>query len=325
MNIEITEAKTYVEITEEEAGTVSIVETMALPGGSVPSVINFTATDRILGRSSAGAGVGEEIVCTSAGRALLDDANAAAQRTTLGLGSLATLNSVPDESVTYAKMQHVSATDKILGRSSAGAGDVEEIACTAFGRSILDDADAATARTTLGAKYDNVSATDKILGRSSAGAGAIEEITCTSAGRALLDDAAASDQRTTLGLGSSDSPTFTNVDATGTSIGLIPILNDVTAPTTAQCRGQIIRMSATGTVVLPAVVIGASLTVFSLTAAAVMVDPDNSDRIILDGVAGGNGKKITSASGAGDHVTLFGDSADGWTVIGRSGTWTMES
>ena len=51
---------------------------------------NVSATDRILGRSSAGAGVMEEIVCTAAGRALLDDADAAAQRTTLGLGTMAT-------------------------------------------------------------------------------------------------------------------------------------------------------------------------------------------------------------------------------------------
>jgi len=52
--------------------------------------------------------------------------------------------------VTYAKMQDVSATDKLLGRSSSGAGDVEEIACTAAGRNLLDDADASAQRTTLG-------------------------------------------------------------------------------------------------------------------------------------------------------------------------------
>lgn len=44
----------------------------------------FTATDKLLGRSTAGAGAGEEIACTAAGRALLDDADAAAQLTTLG-------------------------------------------------------------------------------------------------------------------------------------------------------------------------------------------------------------------------------------------------
>ena len=56
---------------------------------------------------------------------------------------------IQNDAVTYAKLQNVSATDRLLGRSSAGAGDVEEITCTAFGRSLIDDADAATARTTL--------------------------------------------------------------------------------------------------------------------------------------------------------------------------------
>ena len=55
-----------------------------------------------------------------------------------------------NDAVTYAKIQNVSATDKVLGRSTAGAGDVEEIACTAAGRALLDDADAAAQLTTLG-------------------------------------------------------------------------------------------------------------------------------------------------------------------------------
>ena len=54
------------------------------------------------------------------------------------------------DQVTFAKIQNVSATDKVLGRSTAGAGDIEEIACTAAGRAILDDIDAAAQRTTLG-------------------------------------------------------------------------------------------------------------------------------------------------------------------------------
>lgn len=57
---------------------------------SYAKIQNVSATDRILGRSSAGSGVVEEIACTAAGRALIDDADAAAQRTTLGLGTLAT-------------------------------------------------------------------------------------------------------------------------------------------------------------------------------------------------------------------------------------------
>ena len=69
-----------------------------------------------------------------------------------GVLSVATVDTaeISNDAVTYAKIQNVSATDKVLGRSTAGAGDVEEIACTAAGRALLDDADAAAQRTTLG-------------------------------------------------------------------------------------------------------------------------------------------------------------------------------
>ena len=62
-------------------------------------------------------------------------------------GSVFTIDA---DAVTYSKIQNVSATDKILGRSSAGAGVVEEISCTSAGRALLDDADAAAQRSTLG-------------------------------------------------------------------------------------------------------------------------------------------------------------------------------
>ncbi len=117
--------------------------------------LSASVTNVLFGRSTSGAGAGEEIACTAAGRALIDDADASAQRTTLGLGALAVLNTVGSsqidaDAVTYAKIQNVSATDKILGRSTSGAGDVEEIACTAAGRALIDDADASAQRTTLG-------------------------------------------------------------------------------------------------------------------------------------------------------------------------------
>ena len=80
-------------ITSVQMGAGS-VDTAALGSAVVTyaKIQNVSATDRILGRSSAGSGTIEEITCTAAGRALLDDANATAQRTTLGLGTLSTAN-----------------------------------------------------------------------------------------------------------------------------------------------------------------------------------------------------------------------------------------
>src|SRR6185369_5658925 len=75
-----------------EDGAAKLVDTADINNSQVTyaKIQNVSATDMLLGRSTAGAGVVEEIACTAAGRALLDDANAAAQRTTLGLGTAAT-------------------------------------------------------------------------------------------------------------------------------------------------------------------------------------------------------------------------------------------
>jgi hypothetical protein len=67
----------------------------------------------------------------------------------IGAGAVTTAK-LDINAVTYDKIQNVSNTDRLLGRSTAGAGNVEEIACTAAGRALLDDADAATQRATLG-------------------------------------------------------------------------------------------------------------------------------------------------------------------------------
>jgi len=67
----------------------SIGTTQLTPSGVTYDRIQNVSTDRLLGRSSAGSGTVEEVTCTAAGRALLDDADAATQRATLGLGNLA--------------------------------------------------------------------------------------------------------------------------------------------------------------------------------------------------------------------------------------------
>lgn len=97
------------------------------------------ATDSILGRATAATGAVE--VLTALPFAYTGDVTRPAD---------SNATTIANDAVTYAKMQNVSATDKLLGRSTAGSGDVEEIACTAAGRAILDDADAAAQRVTIG-------------------------------------------------------------------------------------------------------------------------------------------------------------------------------
>jgi hypothetical protein len=72
-------------------GTIVNADINASAGIAFSKLANVSTTDRLLGRSTAGAGVIEEIICTAAGRALIDDTSAADQRTTLGLGTIATL------------------------------------------------------------------------------------------------------------------------------------------------------------------------------------------------------------------------------------------
>lgn len=77
------------------------------------------ATDTLLGRATAGAGAVEEITCTAAGRALLDDATAADQRTTLGLGTAANPQ--------FATIELGNASDTTLSRSAGGTVAVEGV------------------------------------------------------------------------------------------------------------------------------------------------------------------------------------------------------
>lgn len=193
---------------------------------------DVTATDRLLGRSTAGAGIVEEITCTAAGRALIDDADAAAQRTTLGLGTLATQSGTfsGTSSGTNTGDQTITLTGNVTG---SGTGS--------FAATIADDA-------VTYAKMQDVTATDRLLGRVTAGAGVVEEITCTAAGRAIIDDADASAQRTTLGLGTlaTQSGTFSGTSS-GTNTGdqTITLTGDVTGSGTGSFAATIANDAVT--------------------------------------------------------------------------------
>ncbi len=100
-----------------------------------------------------------------------------------GLDSLET-NDIANDAVTYAKMQNISATNRLLGRSTAGAGDIEEITVggdiTQSGSGFTISANAVTL-----AKMSTIS-TASLLGRSTAGTGNVEELSAATA-RTLLN------------------------------------------------------------------------------------------------------------------------------------------
>ncbi len=177
------------------------VETDELANNAVTyaKLQNTSTDDIIIGRVSAGAGDLEEITCTAVGRALIDDVTVADQRTTLGLGTLATQNgtfsgthsgttsgtNTGDQTITLTGPVTGSGTGSFATTITAGSVGTNELASDSVTYDVLQD----------------TSATDVVLGRSTAGGGTVEEIACTAAGRALLDDNDSTTQRATLGLG----------------------------------------------------------------------------------------------------------------------------
>lgn len=160
--------------------------------------------DRLLGRDTSPAGVVQELTVggglefTGSGiqrSALTGDVTAVA-------GNTAT--TIPNDTVTYAKIQNVSAADRLLGRSTAGAGDIEEIVCTAAGRALLDDAAASNQRTTLGL-----------------GTAATANTGTTGAVVPLLNgtNVHASGQFTAFGVGTTATQQAANADTSGATLG----------------------------------------------------------------------------------------------------------
>jgi len=159
-------------------------------------------------------------------------------------------HTLENDTVTYAKMQNVSATDKILGRSTAGAGDVEEIACTPFARSIIDDADEAAFKATVNLEtgvdvqaYDAelaaiaglVSAADKGIQFTGIGTAATYDL--TTAGKALLDDADAAAQLVTLGL-TATAAELNVLDGITPTVTELNYTNGVTSAIQTQLNGK---------------------------------------------------------------------------------------
>ncbi len=125
----------WVEITPREGWLAFVKDTdllLAYTGSAwslfpAAKILAVSAADKVLGRSTSGAGAAEEIACTAAGRALIDDADASAQRTTLGLGSMATQDSGAvsisgGSAVGLSTVSVVGASANLIVLSTSGAG-----------------------------------------------------------------------------------------------------------------------------------------------------------------------------------------------------------
>jgi hypothetical protein len=155
-----------------------------------------------------GVGTAALMTVTTAARALLDDVNAAAMRTTLGLGIGTNVQAYDVDLTAIAGL--TSAADRAPYYTGAGTAALMTVTSTA--RDLLDDADAAAMRTTLGLVIGtNVQAQSSMLQNIANvpqpfdeflyydGSGVATRTGISAAARSVLDDASLDAMINTLG------------------------------------------------------------------------------------------------------------------------------
>lgn len=134
-----------------------VVNLTAADVGAQPSDAELTAIAGLVSAANklpyfTGSGAASLADLTAFIRTLLDDPDAATARATLGLGTAA-LSASGDFQAADAELAAIagltSAANKLPYFTGSGAAALADV--TAFARTLLDDADAATARATLGA------------------------------------------------------------------------------------------------------------------------------------------------------------------------------
>ena len=155
---------------------------------------------------------------TAAGRALLDDADAAAQRTTLGLAIGTNVQAFDAELAAIAGL--TSAANKLPFFTGSGTADLADL--TAFARTLLDDANASAARTTLGlAIGSDVQAFNSQLAAFAALANSDGNFVVGNGSTFVVESGATA--RTSLGLGSMATQAANSVAITGGTISGIEL------------------------------------------------------------------------------------------------------
>ena len=157
-------------VTADQLGS-GVVTTAKLSAGAATynKIQNVSATDRLLGRSTAGAGSVEEITCTAAGRALLDDADAAAQRATLGLGTISTGNGTWTDGASFSGTSSGTNTgDQTITLTGSVTGTGTGTFATAIAASAITETTIATNAVTTGKILDDAITAAKLADGSAA-------------------------------------------------------------------------------------------------------------------------------------------------------------
>lgn len=183
-----------------------------------------------------GAGTAALATFTAFGRSLVDDADAATARSTLGLGTAST-HPAADFQTADAELTALAGLASAADSAPyfTGSGTAALMTVTSFARTLLDDPDAATMRTTLGlgtaatqpstafqpADADLTAiaglATAADRGIYFTGPGTAALFTQTAFARTLLDDPDAATMRATLGVGTGTVTSVSVVTANGFS------------------------------------------------------------------------------------------------------------